>query len=65
MDVCIFRTGYIDMMDLHNVARSFKIPAKQELLDAVLMRMKRNTNGQVGYKEYIDAINWRDHPGKC
>ncbi|XP_046853746.1 EF-hand domain-containing family member C2-like [Xenia sp. Carnegie-2017] len=58
----IDQTGYIDMMDLHNVARSFKIPAKQELLDAVLMRMKRNTNGQVSYKEYIDAINWRDHP---
>ena len=52
------------MLELHNVIRSFNIPAKQELLDAVLMRMQRNTNGQVDYKQYIDAINWRDHPGE-
>ena len=58
-----FRKGYIDMLELHNVIRSFNIPAKQELLDAVLMRMQRNSNGQIDYKQYIDAINWRDHPG--
>lgn len=57
------RKGYIDMMELHNVVRSFNIPAKQELLDAVLMRMQRNSQGQIDYKQYIDAINWRDHPG--
>lgn len=51
------------MLELHNVVRSFNIPAKQELLDAVLLRMKRNGDGQVDYKQYIDAINWRDHPG--
>jgi hypothetical protein len=51
------------MLELHNVVRSFNIPAKQELLDGVLMRMQRNSNGQVDYKQYIDAINWRDHPG--
>ena len=52
------------MMELHNVIRSFNIPAKQELLDAVLMRMQRNSKGHVDYKQYIDAINWRDHPGR-
>ena len=51
------------MLELHNVVRSFNIPAKQELLDGILMRMQRNGNGQVDYKQYIDAINWRDHPG--
>lgn len=50
-------------MELHNVVRSFNIPAKQELLDAILMRMQRNSQGQIDYKQYIDAINWRDHPG--
>lgn len=58
----IEQKGYIDMMELHNVLRSFNIPAKQELLDAVLMRMQRNSQGQIDYKQYIDAINWRDHP---
>ncbi|CAB3991030.1 Hypothetical predicted protein [Paramuricea clavata] len=58
----IEQKGYIDMLELHNVVRSFNIPAKQELLDGVLMRMQRNSNGQVDYKQYIDAINWRDHP---
>ncbi len=52
------------MLELHNVVRSFNIPAKQELLDGVLMRMQRNSQGQIDYKQYIDAINWRDHPGE-
>ena len=52
------------MMELHNIVRSFNIPAKQELLDVVLMLMQRNSHDEIDYKQYIDAINWRDYPGK-
>ena len=63
LSIIFFRKGCIDMMELHNIVRSFNIPAKQELLDAVLMSMQRNSHGEVDYKQYIDALNWRDHPG--
>ncbi|KAK3754025.1 hypothetical protein QZH41_020312, partial [Actinostola sp. cb2023] len=55
-------TGHLPAKDVHNLCMRFKVPAKQELLDAVLSGTGRNEQGLVNYNQFLQLINWRDSP---
>lgn len=66
LDNCAYqdtrKSGFIEGKELHNLCKSFNVPAKQELLDEILMRIERNERSDVNYRQFIQLLNWRDSP---
>ena len=68
-DSCVYqdeqRSGFIPTNELHNIAKSFKLPVKDHLLQALLQRANTNEDGHTDYRQFIGFLNWRDMPGKA
>merc|ERR1712025_328167 len=56
------QTGFISTAQLRNIAKTFKVPIQDQLLQALLQRVKTNETGNVDYREFIGFLNWRDKP---
>ena len=57
-------TGFLPLQELHNTCRRFGVPAKQDLLRALLEKVERNDKGEANYQQFLQLLNWRDSPGK-
>ena len=57
-------TGFLPLQELHNTCRRFGVPAKQDLLLALLEKVERNDKGEANYQQFLQLLNWRDSPGK-
>jgi len=66
MDACVYQdengSGFIHIQNLWNITKSFKVPVKDHLIQSVLTRTERNSEDEVNYKQFIEYLNWRDHP---
>lgn len=66
MDSCrhedVLGTGYLPLQELHNTCKRFNVPAKQDLLGAVLQKVKRNDKNEANYEQFLQLLNWRDSP---
>lgn len=67
-DACVYadqnKTGYISMAELRKIAKSFKMPIQDYLLQRLLQNSKRNDDGDLAYDQFIGFLNWRDNPGR-
>ena len=41
------------------------VPAKHDLLLALLEKVERNDKGEANYEQFLKLLNWRDSPGKA
>lgn len=39
------------------------MPAKSDLLQAILERVERNDKNEGNYEHFLKLLNWRDSPG--
>ena len=66
-DACVYqdkqKSGFITTAELHNISKSFKLPIKDHLLQALLKRANTNAEGHPDYRQFIGFLNWRDMPG--
>ncbi|XP_044180673.1 EF-hand domain-containing family member C2-like [Acropora millepora] len=66
MDSCkhedVLGTGFLPLQELHNTCRRFGVPAKQDLLRALLEKVERNDKGEANYQHFLQLLNWRDSP---
>ena len=42
----------------------FNVPAKQDLLGAVLQKVERNGKNEANYEQFLQLLNRRDSPGE-
>jgi len=59
-----FSTGYLPLQELHNTCKRFNVPAKHDLLEAVLQKVERNDRNEANYEQFLQLLNWRDSPGE-
>ena len=59
-----FSTGYLPLQELHNTCKRFNVPAKHDLLAAVLQKVERNDRNEANYEQFLQLLNWRDSPGE-
>ena len=57
-------TGFLPLQGLYNTCKRFNVPAKYELLQAVLEKVERNERNEANYEQFLKLLNWRDSPGK-
>lgn len=57
-------TGFLPLQELHNTCKRFSVPAKDDLLQAVLEKIERNDRNEANYEQFLKLLNWRDSPGE-
>lgn len=66
MDACrhedVLGTGFLPIQELHNACKRFNVPAKSDLLQAILERVERNDKNEGNYEHFLKLLNWRDSP---
>jgi len=66
MDSCrhedVLGTGFLPLQELYNTCKRFNVPAKYELLQAVLEKVERNERNEANYGQFLKLLNWRDSP---
>lgn len=66
MDSCrhedVLGTGFLPLQELHNTSKRFMVPAKHDLLLALLEKVERNDKGEANYEQFLKLLNWRDSP---
>lgn len=66
MDSCrhedVLGTGFLPIQELHNICKRFNVPAKSDLLQAILERIERNDKNEGNYEHLLKLLNWRDFP---
>ena len=40
------------------------MPAKNDLLQALMEKVERNERNEANYEQFLKLLNWRDSPGK-
>jgi Ca2+-binding EF-hand superfamily protein len=59
---CQDETGFIDPAHLRRVCEAAEFPLSHQLVDATLMNCQISSSGAVDYQQFLQLINWRDHP---
>jgi len=63
---CVYQdkdsTGFIPMSELRNIAKSFKLPVQDRILQALIQISNTSDEGHTDYDQFIRFLNWRDHP---
>ncbi|XP_078355235.1 EF-hand domain-containing family member C2-like, partial [Oculina patagonica] len=66
MDSCrhedVLGTGFLPLQELHNTCKRFNVPAKQDLLVAIVEKVERNHRDEANYEQFLKLLNWRDSP---
>lgn len=66
-DSCVYAdqtsSGFIPVTEMRNIVKSFKLPIQEYLLQALLEFTKSDGEGNIDYVQFIQLVNWRDHPG--
>ena len=57
-------TGFLPLQELHNTCKRFNVPAKHDMLRALLEKVERNDRNDANYEQFLKLLNWRDSPGK-
>ena len=57
-------TGFLPLQELHNTCKRFNVPAKHDMLHALLEKVERNDRNEANYEQFLKLLNWRDCPGK-
>lgn len=57
-------TGFLPLQELHNTCKRFNVPAKHDMLRALLEKIERNDRNDANYEQFLKLLNWRDSPGK-
>lgn len=55
------RTGYLDPDGVRTVCNTLKVPIQDDLLRNLVTMMPSN-EGLINYAEFVNTLNWRDHP---
>lgn len=56
------RNSYLDLDSIRKVCQALRVGIQDDLLRALLSRMPTNEAGLINYGDFIQQINWRDHP---
>jgi len=63
-EACAFedlnKTGKIHVKHLQTITRAFKLPVSGNILSQ-LFKLSQDSEENIDYKEFINALNWRDH----
>lgn len=63
-EACAFedlsKTGKISVNTMQTTCRAFKLPVSGNIL-AQLFKLSQDADGNIDYKEFINALNWRDN----
>lgn len=66
MDSCrhedVLGTGFLPIQELYNTCRRFNVPAKNDLLQALMEKVERNERNEANYEQFLKLLNWRDSP---
>ncbi|XP_073255064.1 EF-hand domain-containing family member C2-like [Porites lutea] len=66
MDSCrhedVLGTGFLPLQELYNTCRRFNVPAKNDLLQALMEKVERNERNEANYEQFLKLLNWRDSP---
>lgn len=50
------------MDSLRTVCQALKLPLQDDLIRALISKMPTNTVGRINYRDFVQRLNWRDHP---
>lgn len=61
-ECCQDGTAFVEPAQLRQICQTTDLPLSHQLVDATLMNCQTSSSGAVDYQQFLQLINWKDHP---